>query len=329
MGKWSDIKNSAWWSLLIVAVALAYVPLWWRLWHAAPFNLDAFTDSLLLWNQRLLHVPIFLCIYGICARRWTWFGLSMVFVATWFWTDNALFDIELHRIISEYNAYPNSWKMPNGETNSNYAKIAVFLSIFPFFLLRFFQKEWRTLDRFFALIITCSVISTSLLFHWVWIAREYKLVLNREIVHITTALKVDEATFRDMCKNSDWGCWLGIPAEGKDKNPLITDLLRKDINMLVESGNCEERLCTKLSGSIDPAQNEFSPMPLGAIKKDGQWRFVVDHVFLPKQFLEIRQGLTTLGIVAGNVWIYGFVVLWAFHRNRFKKRAQRSMRGEK
>jgi hypothetical protein len=327
--KWPTLQHSPWWGLVILFVALHYLPLWWRTWHADPFVLDTFTDALLLWNQRLLHAPIFLCLYGVFAKRWTWFGLAGVFAATWVCTDLALFDIHLHELISSFDGYPKLWHMPNGETNSNYAKIAVFLLIFPIFLLRFLQREYRTFDRAIALLMTCSVIGTALLFHWLWIPREYKMIAQREMQHIAAILPLDEASFKAVCRQSDWGCWIGYPAEGKDKNPLISDLIRKDIQAFMASTRCDNKLCVKISGSVDPAQNEFSPMPLGAIHKDGQWRFIVDHRFVPTQFLEIRQGLTTLGIVAGNVWIYGLIFLWAAHRWAFKRRQLANYRLQK
>lgn len=317
---WVASKDSPIWVLALVFLATEYFLDVYRAQTAAPFSYDAFTDTLLIWYQRLLHIPVFLMAYMVFVRRWSWRGLGMVALAVWVATNYALIDVWLHNLITQLDLYPQSWRMQNGEANSNYAKIAVYLAITPLFLLRFLQPSFRTMDRFLTLLMTGAVVTTGFLFHWVLIEREYKQVVQHELAHIRAVLPVSEQAFREVCAKSTWECWLGFPSE--QGNPQVTPLMREGMKKMMATPICEVSPCLLMSGGIDPAQNEFTPMPMGVMKVEGQWRFIVDTSRISRQFLEIRQGLTTLGIAAGNVWTYGLIFLWAMHQRQWKKRAK-------
>lgn len=322
---WVASKHSPWWSLIIAFVALEYAVVDWpRAYMAQPFNLDALTDVLLIWNQRLLHIPLFMMAYMVVAPRWSWRGLGLVFIAIWCCTNYAWIDIDFHQWLSANDLYPNRWKMQNGQANANYAKIILWMVAAPLFLLRFTSKKHRTMDRAFVMLMTVSLLCTHLLFHWVWIKREYMQIQQREMTHIHTVLKTEESSFRDMCKNSTWDCWLGVPNRKND--PHVSEIMIEGMKKAMTMDVCKQKPCVFISGSFDPAQNEFSPSPVGVFFKDGKWRIVADTKFIAVQFLQIRQSLTTLGIAAGNVWTYGLILLWAMHRRRFKKRATQKQR---
>ena len=319
---WHKTENSNLWFAPVLFCAIEYFAGWYRSLHQIPFRLDPFTDVLLIWNQRILHIIIFMMVYSIFNKKWTRRGIGLTFVAVWICTNYALIDIHLHKVLSALHAYPAAILMINGEANSNYAKIGVFLVVLPFFLWRLIKKEGRTMDRILTLLMVGAVLTTTLLFHWLWIEREYHQVLKREMFHIERTLPISEQAFRESCKSSSWECWIGeIPPSRKNNKQLTSLMAQNMIDLTIhEKHGCDVHTCVILSGGFDPNQNEFSPMPLGAYKIDGKWRFIADTSFIANQFLEIRQDLTTLGIVSGSVWIYGILLLWAFHQSRFKKR---------
>jgi hypothetical protein len=315
---WVESKDNPWWALALLFLGTEYFLDLYRVKTAVPFNYDLFTGTLLIWYQRLLHIPVFIMGYMIFVRRWSWRGLGMTALAVWATTNYALIDVELHKLITHLDLYPQAWRMQNGEANSNYAKIAVCMTVFPLFLIRFLQPSYRTMERFLTLMMAGAVISTSLLFHWVLIEREYKQAVQHELAHIRHVLPVSEQAFREVCAESTWECWIGYPSE--QGNPQVTPLMRSGMKKMMASPQCEKYPCLIMSGGTNPAQNEFVPMPMGIMKVDGQWRFVADTSRIAHQFLEIRQGLTSLGIAAGNVWTFGLIFLWAMHQRQWKKR---------
>jgi hypothetical protein len=321
---WAASKDTPWWGIAVVFLAVEYGFDWWRAYTAIPFQLDPFTDVLLLWHQRLLHLPLFLMAYMVVVRNWSWRGLGLAALAVWAVTSVALIDLEVHRVFTNLDVYPNWMKMASGDVNSNYAKIIFAAAVVPLFCARFLQRGWRTMDRFLTLFMAIAVIGTSVLFHWLWIEREYKQVMKRELVHIQQIMPLSEGAFREMCKSSSWGCWMGMPSE--KGNPTISELMRKNMKEMTETEACRKAPCVFLSGGFDPSQNEFYPVPMAVYQKEGVWRFVADTSFLSKQFLEIRQNLTTLGIASGTTWGFGLILLWVFHQRRFKKRKDAALK---
>jgi hypothetical protein len=314
-------KNSSLWAIPVVFLAVEYIFDLWHYKNLKPFDMSLFTDVLFEWHQRVLHWPIMLMVYMSFARRWSWRGLGIAAIITIILTDFSLIDLRLHNVLLGLDWYPNWMKMQNGDVNSNYAKIIVGVLVAIAFIVRFFQRGWRTMDRWLTLMMAISIFGTTLIFHWLWIGREYSQIRGREMVHMNVTLKLSESAFREVCKSSDWGCWVNMPS--KTGNPMITQIMRNDMEKSTNMDMCTKSPCVFLSGGFDEVKNRFYPVPIGILKKDGVWRFMADYRYTQAQFLEIRQGLTTLGISSGTVWGFGLIILWAFHQKRFKKRNEK------
>lgn len=320
-------KDSPLWGVIILFVILAPIKkaLYW--YNLEPYSIRDYSSAILQWNQLLLHIPAAIMLYMIFVKRWAWRGLSLSILGAWFVANYALIDLDLHKIINEYRLYPKVWNMQNGDTNSNYAKVMFYVAIVPLFLLRFFQKEYRTMDRYMTLFMAAATLTTSVLFHWTWIEREYKLAMAREQQHILRVIQLKDKNFIASCSASDWFCWRGKDIEKIEKVPdaTLSEMTKMHIMHYAKDPRCEENACRFISGGIQPTLNEFSPSAVGIFydKESNYWRVVVDKKYISYQFLEIRRSLTSMGVFSCSVWIYGLILLWALHQMAFKRRARR------
>lgn len=317
-------KDSPVWGFIILFVFFAPMKkvLYW--YNLEPYSIRDFSSVMLQWNQLLLHIPAALMVYMIFVKKWSWRGLSLAVLAGYFVGNYALIDLDLHKILNEYRLYPKIWNMQSGDTNSNYAKIMFYIVIVPPFLLRFLQKDYRTMERFLTLFMFIATITTSVLFHWTWIEREYKLAMSREQAHIYRVIKLKDKNYLATCAASDWFCWRGRDIAKITEVPdyVLSEMTKEHIEHYGKDPRCKEQGCLFISGGIQPLLNEFTPSAVGvAYDKDSNyWRVVVDKKYISYQFLEIRRSLTSMGVFSCNVWIYGLIFIWAMHQIAFRKR---------
>lgn len=315
-------KDSPWWSILIV---LFFLDPWYDFWQIkdmAHTDILAYTDMFFMWHQAMVHVPLFLIIYTCFAKKWSWRGLGITSLLLMITTQNAFIDLRLHMVLQEMGFYPEIIRASDGSTNANYAKISMYVVFLPFFLLRFFQKEYRTMDRYLTLLMLAGVVVTTYVFHWGYVNREYEQIKEREFNHMAQVLVLPKEAFIENCEKSDWKCFINMPKVGA--LGAVTPLIRHHMEMLQENPMCKEgyKPCWTMSG-IFFGINGFAPTPVAAVEKEGEFRFILDDTFLQYHFLELRRNLTTLGAIAGNVWVFGIILLWAFHQRAFKKRKER------
>ena len=320
-------KDSPLWGVIILFVILAPIKkaLYW--YNLEPYSIRDYSSAVLQWNQLLLHIPAAIMFYMIFVKRWAWRGLSLSILAAWFVANYALIDLDLHKILNEYRLYPKMWNMQSGDTNSNYAKVMFYMAIVPLFLVRFFQKEYRTMDRYMTLFMAAATLTTSVLFHWTWIEREYKLAMAREQQHLYRVIKLKDKNFMASCAASDWFCWRGKNPEKFENIPdsVLSEMTKTHVLHYMKDPRCADKGCIFISGGIQPTLNEFTPSAVSVAfdKETGFWRVIVDKKYISYQFLEIRRSLTTMGVFSCSVWIYGIILVWSLHQIAFKRRARR------
>ena len=321
-GWWESSKDSPWWGIFTL---LFFLDPWYdfmQIKDMAHSDILAYTDMFFMWHQAMAHVPLFLIIYTCFVKRWTWRGIGIMSLLVMLATQNAVVDLRLHMVLQDFGLYPSIIRAADGSTNANYAKISLYVIFLPFFFLRFLQKEYRTMDRYLTLLMAVAVIVTTYVFHWGYVNRAYEQIKDREFVHMSQILVLPKDAFIENCENSNWKCWIGLPELGSLN--AVTPLIRQHMEMLKDNEMCQEGKspCWTMSGLFF-GLNGFAPTPVAEAKVNGEYRFVLDDTFLQYHFLELRRNFTTLGTIAGNVWVFGIILLWAFHQRAFRKRKEK------
>lgn len=166
------------------------------------------------------------------------------------------------------------------------------------------KKKWH-LKASFVFITIFVYLLTTFLFHYFLIEKNYRQIINNEIMHMEKVSNAPETIFMMICDNQDYIC-------GTNEEQIKNKINNQDFNHFVD----KTPKFYKIKGNF--SFGEIGNIYL-VIKNDNKW--VVNTELAKKSFHDSENYLMICLDVAHTCWLFFFIWLNMFH---FRKKTVRS-----
>lgn len=183
-------------------------------------------------------------------------------------------------------------------------------------------KRWRSFDRLITAITMASIGITGLLFHYLLIQQVLPAWSMDAAWGNSHLLPVGEGQFEKECASARLQCWALEEVNGS-WTPALPYSIAQQVEGLrtFYAENPPEHQVGHGFGAFNDLEPEGVTVVL--YYQDGDHiRLISDPAAGERIHGQIRTGFYLLSSVAHGVWLFGALWLIAFHRARFKKKAQ-------
>lgn len=161
------------------------------------------------------------------------------------------------------------------------------------------KKKWH-LKASFVFITLFVYLVTTLLFHYFLIEKNYRNIINNELVHMEKTAKAEEDIFLIICENQNYLCGIN-EKQIKDKinNKDFAKFVDKSKNIYQIKGNF----------SFGDIENIYL-----VVKSANKW--IVNQELAKKAFQDAENYLMICLDIAHTCWLFFFIWLNIFHFRR-------------
>jgi hypothetical protein len=174
--------------------------------------------------------------------------------------------------------------------------IGIFLFLIGYKIIK---KKWHLKSSFLFITIFVYLITT-FLFHYFFVEKNYRNIINNEMTHMEKVAQAEEKDFFIICKNQEYIC-------ATDIIQINNALNNKELNKFVE----KNFLNYKIKGNFSFGDNKNIYL---IIKNKRKW--VINPDLAKKSFKETENYLMICLDIAHTCWLFFFIWLNLFH---FKK----------
>lgn len=284
-------------------------------------NLLEVLSAIFIVHSGLLIVPLWLMLILFFKRSLKLYDFSIALSLSFFINSYELLDNYIHPFLESIHLYDYFLREGQVVINPQFTKIFLYIIsiIIMFFLC--FNKNKRTIDRCFILLISLSVMITTVIFHIAVPMGYFKFIKNEQEVLLSTTLDKNENT-KDICIDKDClslNKTLEITniLSGSDNDFNKHSYFKNRINRFFSNHN-EKLIYSDSLGSFEGQKFDYI---LTAVKKnDNGYLVVMDSNTLQPYARQSEIWFCFLSSLAHFVWIYGGILLLFFHKKRFLKR---------
>lgn len=165
------------------------------------------------------------------------------------------------------------------------------------------KKKWHLKSSFLFMTLFVYLLTT-LLFHYFLIEKNYRHIINNELIHMTKVSNAKEKDFKIICINQEYIC-------ANSKEEIKEKVNNQDFNIYIDK--IPEHYNIRGNFSFGDIENIYL-----VIKNENQW--VINKDLAKQSFHDSGNYLMICLDIAHTFWLLFFIWLNVFHfRKQFKR----------